>query len=86
MYGNNSNSAVVSKQQTPPPRIQPRSPRTPRPEHTNISINITELVIIFIIFATNAVLKVKFVSNRPHALLLLVIIMSLFKPPLPFNH
>lgn len=68
MYGNNSNSAVVSKQQTPPPRIQPRSPRTPRPEHTNISINITGSVLSKI-FATNAVLKVKLVSNRPHALL-----------------
>lgn len=69
MYGNNSNSAVVSKQQTPPPRIQPRSPRTPRPEHTNISINITESIIAKI-FATNAVLKVSnVVSNRPHALL-----------------
>lgn len=38
MLSNNSNSAVVSKQQNPPPRKR-LALHTPCPEHTNININ-----------------------------------------------
>lgn len=47
MNSNNSTTAVVSNQQTPPsPQTASRSPRTPRPEHTNITINITLVIIV----------------------------------------